>query len=181
MGFSVQLLLQVLAAISSAPRSKSGEHPWLWLHAMSIWRAAQGAEEEWIPSLIQEVHTHRTHWLQYGIYYFNLSSNPMTRCLQAFLPKWPSPFLPSAFILRELPFLFCMVILSSFKYLLKTPFSWIAYWCLLIFYGYSESCHIRALNTTTESNCKAEECPFIKARPQLQFSVYVDIGESRTT
>lgn len=180
MGFSVQLLLQVLVAIPSAPGSKSGEHPWFWLHAMSIWRATQGAEEEWIASLNQEVHTQRTHWLQCGIYNFNLSSNPMTRCLQAFLPKWPS-FLPSAFILRELSFLFCTVILSSFKYLLKTPFSWIAYWCLLIFYGYSESCHIRALNTTTESNCKAEECPFIKARPQLQFSVHVDTGESRTT
>lgn len=181
-GFSVQLFLKVHVAIFSRTESMSYEHPWFWLHAMNIWRAAQGAEEEWIASLNPEVHTHRTHWLLCIIYNFILSSNPVTRCLQTSLPKWPSLFLPTAIKLRELSFLlflfifFCTVILSSFKYLLKTPFSWIAYWCSLIFYGYSESCHIIALNTTTKSNCKAEECPFIKTRPELQFSVHEDTG-----
>lgn len=105
-GFSVQLFLKVHVAIFSRTESMSYEHPWFWLHAMNIWRAAQGAEEEWIASLNPEVHTHITHWLLCIIYNFILSSNPVTRCLQTSLPKWPSLFLPTAIKLRELSFLF---------------------------------------------------------------------------
>lgn len=135
-------------------------------------------------SLHQYMHTHRTHQMPCGIYSFNTSSTHVTGCLQAFLPKWPIPFLPE-YKPRELPFwffgFFSTVNNSPFKYFLKTPFSWIGYWCSLIFYGYRESCHITPSNATTESNCRAEKCPFIKYRPKLQFSVHVGTGRRRTS
>lgn len=112
----------------------------LWLHAMNTWRAAEGTEDEWIASLHQYVHTHRTHWLPCGIYNFNIPS-PVTGCLQAFLPTWPSPLLPGAWVQTQrtsLPFLYghpLLIQISPYNFclldiLLKLTHIWWIQWKL---------------------------------------------------
>lgn len=176
MGLSSKYLLQVVFF----PTQSCGWWAWLWLHAVNPWRAAKGTEDELPYTNICTLTEHTKCHME-----FTISTHH--------LPMWQDVYRPSCqndsflFYLsinwENFPsgLFFCTANLSSFKYFLKTPFSWTVYWCLLIFYGYSESCHITPLKTTTESNCRAEECPLIKYRPKLQFSVHVGTRRRRTS